>query len=309
MAASSSVTLAHGFGAHIGQHGQELGYGVFSPDGRQLALTLGTARGTNRHTDIYDFSRRAFTRFTAEGGGHAPMWSPDGTLLAYTMEGPKTNAEDIVVQPLDKSRPPMPTPPLPNDQHASAWPNDTTLVFSSNTATGSLGSNSNSGSTSIVNPMTASSVRPYLTANWGEVETSVSPDGQWAAFTSYETGVPEIHVHRFPGESEGGDWKVSTNGGRRSRWSADGRTIYYMSRDARSIRAVRVTPRPVFAVGDTSTVLSSARTLGSAWDLDRATGRILVTEPVTEGGARIVVVQHWLDSFAKRVSRGASTAK
>lgn len=272
-------------------------------------LTLGAARGTNRHTDIYDFSRRAFTRFTEEGGGHAPMWSPDGTLLAYTMEGPKTSAEDIVVQPLDKSRPPLPMPRLPSDQHASAWPNDTTLVFSSNTATGSLGSTSNSGSTSILNPRTASSVRPYLNANWGEVETSVSPDGQWAAFTSYEAGLPEIHVRRFPGATEGGEWKVSTAGGRRSRWSADGRTIYYLSRDARSVRAVRVTPDPVFAVGDTSTVLTSARTLGSAWDVDRATGRILVTEPVKEGEARMVVVQHWLDAFAKRTLRGASMTK
>ena len=286
-----------------------LSYAVFSPDGGRLALTIGAARGTNRHTDIYDFSRGTLTPFTAEGGGHAPMWSPDGTRLAYTMESPATIAEDIFVQPLDKSRPPMPMSRLPSDQHASAWPNDTTLVFSSNTAPRTLGGTTNSGSTSILNPVTASSVRPYLNANWGEIETSVSPDGQWAAFTSYETGQPEIHVRHFPGATEGGEWKVSTAGGRRSRWSADGRTIYYMSGDAKSIRAVRVTPGPVVAVGATSTVLTSARTLGSAWDIDRATGRILVTEPVTEASARIVVMQHWLDTFAKRAARAASPTK
>ena len=286
-----------------------LSYAVFSPDGRQLALTIGAARGTNRHIDIFDFSRRTLTPFTAEGGGHAPIWSPDGTRLAYTMEGPATEAEDIVVQPLDKSRPPMPMPRLPKDQHASAWPNDTTLVFTSGTAPRTLGGTTNNGSTSVLNPVTASSVRPYLEAQWGEIEASVSPNGQWAAFTSYETGLPEIHVRRFPGATEGGEWKISSAGGRRARWSADGRTIYYMSSDAKSIRAVRVTPGPAFAVGAATTVMTSARTLGSAWDIDRATGRILVTEPVTEVGARIVVMQHWLDAFARRVSSAASATK
>ena len=114
---------------------------------------------------------------------------------------------------------------------------------------------------------------------------------------------------RFPPANEGGEWKVSTAGGRRPHWSADGRALYYQSTDLKSVRAVKVTPGTVFAVGSTSTVLTSARPLGIAWDLDRATGRIVVTEPVTEAGVRIVVIQHWLDAFAKRASRPAAAAK
>ncbi len=97
-----------------------LSYVRFSPDGKRLALTIGAARGTNRHTAIFDFARGTLTRFMIEGGGHAPMWSPDGTRLAFTMEGPTTNAEDIAVQPVDGSRPPTLMPRMPNDQHATA---------------------------------------------------------------------------------------------------------------------------------------------------------------------------------------------
>ena len=39
--------------------------------------------------------------------------------------------------------------------------------------------------------------------------------------------------------------------------------------------------------------------LGSAWDVDRRSGRIVVTQSVVTAGARIVVMQHWLDQFRR----------
>ena len=39
--------------------------------------------------------------------------------------------------------------------------------------------------------------------------------------------------------------------------------------------------------------------MGTAWDVDRTTGRIVVTEPVVAAGARIVVMQHWLEQFRR----------
>jgi len=95
-----------------------------SPDGRTLALTLGSARGTNRHTALFDLSLGSLTRFTLEGGGHSPVWSPDGKRLAFTVDIAGGDGEDIFVQPIDRSTPPVRLFKMPNDQHGSAWPID-----------------------------------------------------------------------------------------------------------------------------------------------------------------------------------------
>ena len=288
-----------------------LSYARFSPDGRSLALTIGAARGINRHTAIYDFNVGTLTRITQQGGAHAPVWSPDGKRLAFTAESPITDAEDLFVQPVDQSAPPVAVVHLPNDQHASAWPVDSMLVFSNNTGVRTLGAVVSAGSSDIVNPNRTSAAKPFLRAAWGEYDAAISPDGKWAAFTSSESGVPEIHVRPFPLSSAGGNWKISSGGGQRARWSADGRTIFYQSTDATSIRvsaaatsirATRISVGPSISVGTTETVMQG-NAFGSAWDLDRATGRIVVTETVLDAGARIVVMQHWLDQFRREQAR------
>ncbi|MBI3791536.1 MAG: serine/threonine-protein kinase [Gemmatimonadetes bacterium] len=277
-----------------------LSYARFSPDGTQLALTIGSARGTNRHVALYNFETHAFTRFTTDGGGHSPVWSPDGKQLAFTAETPETDAEDVFVQPVDRSAPARRMPRLPNDQHANDWPNDTTLVFSNNMAARTLGGKVGGGSTSLVNPLTATGVRSYLEAPWGEFAAIVSPDGKWAAFTSLQSGKSEIHVKPFPLATAGAEVTVAADG-QQARWSGDGRTIYYETADFTQVRATHVTPGPTFTVGATETLLTRP-TLGVAWDVDKKTGRMVLTEPVTAAGVRLVVMQQWLDGFLRKVA-------
>jgi Tol biopolymer transport system component len=278
-----------------------LSYVRFSPDGKSMAMTIGAARGTNRHTAIYEFSTGTLTRITPDGGAHSPVWSPDGKRMAYTAENTTTDAEDIFVQPIDRSSPPVAILSMPSDQHASAWPNDTTLVFSNNNAARTLGGTLNGGSADLVNPVTKAKPKPLLHAAWGESDAAISPDGQWMAFTSTESGTPEIHVRAFPDGASRGDWKISTGGGQKARWSADGRTIYYQNADATAIRSTRVTPGSPFGIGATETIMQG-KPLGVAWDFDRATGRIAVTETVLDASLRIIVMQHWLDAFKRKVA-------
>jgi eukaryotic-like serine/threonine-protein kinase len=276
-----------------------LSYARFSPDGRSLAITMGSARGTNRHTAIYDFALGTLSRFTLEGGGHSPVWSPDGTRLAFTAEGVDTEAEDIFVQPVDRSTPPRRIVHMPDDQHASAWPVDSLVVFSNNTAPRTLGGVVGGGSVAIVNPATPGAhTSTYLGGDWGEFDASVSPDGQWAAYTSNESGRSEIFVRRFPVAAAGGSWKVSSSGGYRARWSGDGRTIYYQTLDNQQVRGVSVTPGQPFIIGRNDVVMTVSG-LGSAWDVDRRNGRMIVSEPVVAARAKIVVMQHWLDEFRR----------
>lgn len=55
--------------------------------------------------------------------------------------------------------------------------------------------------------------------------------------------------------------------------------------------------------------MTTEREFGNAWDVDRATGCILVTDPVSASSARIVVVRHWMAAFAQRAARQAGAGR
>jgi serine/threonine-protein kinase len=70
-------------------------------------------------------------------------------------------------------------------------------------------------------------VRPYANTAFTETEPAISPDGHWIAFTSNETGRPEVYVSAFP--VPGAKYLASSSGGRAAAWSFDSRRIFYTS--------------------------------------------------------------------------------
>jgi Tol biopolymer transport system component len=84
--------------------------------------------------------------------------------------------------------------------------------------------------------------KPWLavprTANSFAAEGRLSPDGRWLAYTSQESGKPEVHVVAFRGGQ--GKWQVSTNGGSQAQWSQDGKELHYFSQASRTVFAVPV---------------------------------------------------------------------
>jgi serine/threonine-protein kinase len=274
-------------------------YARFSPDGRSLALTFGSARGTNRHTAIYDLGLGTLTRFTLEGGGHSPVWSPDGTRLAFTAEAEGSDAEDIFVQPLDRSTKPVRIIRMPNDQHGWSWPADSVFVFASNAIPRGLrGAGFTGGSIAITDPRSATATpRVFLESQEGVNNPIVSPDGHYVSFTANENGTSEIYVRPFPAGA-GGQWRISAKGGQHARWSGDGRTIFYLGTDLETIHAVHVSPGPPFTVGANEVVATVPR-LGEAWDVDRRSGRMVLTQTVETQNTRIIVLMNWLDEFRR----------
>ena len=53
-----------------------------------------------------------------------------------------------------------------------------------------------------------------------------SPDGQWLAYESTETGEKAIFVRRFP-DVAAAQWRISTGGGVSPVWAKDGRRLFY----------------------------------------------------------------------------------
>jgi len=60
-----------------------------------------------------------------------------------------------------------------------------------------------------------------------ERNPQVSPDGQWLAYSSNETGRSEIYVRPFP--QGPGRIQVSVDGGIYPRWRRDSRELYFMN--------------------------------------------------------------------------------
>ena len=58
-----------------------------------------------------------------------------------------------------------------------------------------------------------------------------APDGKWIAYTSHETGEPELYVQPFPATGE--KWKVSVHGGAQPRWRRDGKELFYRTSDGK----------------------------------------------------------------------------
>ena len=76
---------------------------------------------------------------------------------------------------------------------------------------------------------------PFLNSTFTELSSAFSLDGHWVAYQSDESGHYEIYVRPFPGP--GGQWQVSTAGGKDPRWRPDGTALYYIAPDSRLMAA------------------------------------------------------------------------
>jgi eukaryotic-like serine/threonine-protein kinase len=99
----------------------------------------------------------------------------------------------------------------------------------------------------LLSAATPHTVTPLVATPYNEEAAAVSPDGRWLAYSSDETGRPEVYVRPLAG---GGKVLVSQGGGSEPRWSPDGRTLYYrgLKDGALYLFAARVAAGADFAV-------------------------------------------------------------
>jgi Tol biopolymer transport system component len=77
----------------------------------------------------------------------------------------------------------------------------------------------------------------YLDSPFEEAHAQFSPDGRWVAYTSNESGRPEVYIQSFP--IGGGKWQISTAGGDQPQWRGDGKELFYVGPD-RNLVAVTI---------------------------------------------------------------------
>jgi serine/threonine-protein kinase len=221
-----------------------------SPDGKRLAVELNMPAAQDI-VWVYDIERGTMSRLTfSAGGSYNPVWTPDGQRLAYASDtsserGTRPNlfwkrADGVgEAERLTTSK---------NVQLASSWsPDGQVLLFNEQDPT-------NSWDIRALRVGENTEPETFLSTPFIEENAVFSPDGQWLAYESNESGEFQVYVRPFSGA--GGKWQISTEGGLDARWSADGRELFYRSGDkvmvvsvsaqGESVRAGK--PRQLFSV-------------------------------------------------------------
>jgi serine/threonine-protein kinase len=273
-----------------------------SPDGRRLALSV--LRNNNWDVWVYDLERTVFTRVTFDEAPETEqVWSPDGRELAYTLEGDRTGT--LMRKPADGSGAATTIAAPSGFFWPSSWTSDGRMLAGT------------SGTSNIGLMPIAGAAEPEWIVNstFNESDGSISPDGRFLAYTSSESGRPEIYVRQLPPAT--GRWQISTNGGGHARWTRGGRELVY--RTQRGITSVAIdvssggfrsgTPAELFTgdfVGGIEGVAIGPYVFGD-YDVSADGSRFVMfptpTGTADETGQFVTIVTNWFDEVRRLTGR------
>jgi serine/threonine-protein kinase len=153
-----------------------------------------------------------------------------------------------------------------------------------------------------------STLVPLVTGPATEALPAVSPDGRWLAYTSTESGSPEVYVRPFP-EAASAKWQVSTAGGRDPVWSHSGRELFYRTTGARDeLMSVAVRPGATFSFEQPRAMFSTTAYVltGSVASFDVSPDDkrfLLLRETAANDRNELIVVQHWTEELKRRARK------
>tara|TARA_B100000686_G_scaffold78534_1_gene84548 strand:- start:1838 stop:3916 length:2079 start_codon:yes stop_codon:yes gene_type:complete len=265
-------------------------YGNFrvSPDGSKVAMLV-----VGKTTDIWihDFDREySLRRFTTGGGVNELVWAHDSSSIVYGVGLAKEAIEErgIWSKSLDGSPAKHILPGMDNI-HTSSISNDGLLFIDK---LDKEGSHIYSVNIKEADPVAKEFVKTGAT-EWGP---AISPDGEFVAYTSDESGQYQIYVKEFPPTEK--KWLVSSGYGEEPRWSRDGSKIYYRRGD--EWLSVEFMDNPSPSVGKTTVEFEGpyANVFGLSYQLSADEQEILVLKRPQQGKVTSInLVSNWFSEI------------
>jgi len=271
---------------------------AWSPDGASIAFasdgqifTYNTVLNTTPRQVTYD------------GSNNSPVYSPDGTRIAFSRAFTGTDGVDLFVKNLEDDRPSQSVITLDANQFMMGWPADTLIVFErAQSGRGDL------WMVDISDPENPGA-RPYLTSEADLRRITVSPDGALAAYRSNESGGDALYVRSFP--TPGERTIVYSGPVTGVSWSPDGRTLYAVTGAGAPVVAIRLRRGPIPVVLGMDTLFTAPEALQSGAVLDPAGDRFLmaVAAGAAEAAAgtpappRLILVQNFFEELRQRTGR------
>jgi len=283
-----------------------------SPDGRRIAVDI--VAGEQMQVWLYDISGDSLSRFTFTGVNRHPVWTQDGTRIAFMSdrEGPQqvfwkradgSGVEERLTQ---------------NSATQAGNVYDIPYSFSPDgqvLTTSRIGPTTGADVWAVpverASSAAAAPAQPQrvLHSTAADAAPQLSPDGRWLAYASDESGRREIYVRAFPGP--GGTWQVSTDGGNEPLWNPNGRELFYRNGDR--MMSVDVNTAQGFASGKPRVLFTGRYRTSSNWwarpnyDISADGQRFLMLRNVGGDSAPptdVAVVLNWAAELRRLVATG-----
>ena len=275
---------------------------AISPDEKSVAFVRLSGSGSDLW--IRDLNRGTETRFTSNPSTNgAPSWSPKGDHIVF---GSNRVGRGVQLYQKDASGSGQDERLLPmnagNDIPSQWSPDGRFIVYVEfdPKSKGDIWVLPAEGSKADRKPVL------FLKTEFNEVFGQLSPDGHWMAFTSDQSGRPEVYVRPFPRGD--GEWTISTAGGRQPRWRGDGRELFFEAANGKMM-AVPITAgfgaKPSFEPGAPAALFDAHIVpAGNRFQYDvTADGKRFLIDTLSGGGVTsappLTVVTNWLAAAKK----------
>jgi Tol biopolymer transport system component len=260
-----------------------------SPNGTRVVLDGLDGQTLKMNLWMADLGRGIRTRFTpgAERPQESPVWSPDGTRIAFVSENAifersaDGSGEDSLLLKAD-------SPIAVQD-----WSRDGSFLLYQQTDPKTRGD-------LWVLPMSAHADKTafqVVRSQFDEASGAFSPDGKWIAFDSADdSGTREVFVQACSRSGSSGRWQVSKGGGLHPQWRADGKELFYLASDLSKLMSVSVTSGPSFDAGPPAAVFAGSFDTGinPQFIVTPDGQRFLISVPMSaEGSAPPTVILNW----------------
>ena len=261
-----------------------------SPTGEQIAVQINDEG--NNDIWIHNVEARNTLKLTTTGDATNPVWSPDGSQVAFGSGSAGSFAIQSIAPDggrvttlLESGSPALPETWSPDGSH---------LVFR----------DSSSSDLFVIDVDDPGSRRAVLNSGFAEHSATFSPSGRLLAYVSNRSGRNEIYVRQYPGDGVG--QVVSDGVGIEPTWGRDDSELYYRVEPG-SLWVASLEAEP-FRVSRQLLFQSSqfwASTFGGThYDFNPEGQRFLMLNMSgAAGGARskINVVLNWFEELKERV--------